>query len=155
MHRLNIQQGHVLMVSRLGVDVSALADLLTTICRLAVLVLVAGEHLRQVCVLQVLLRVSLTLEYDLSCQLVSAGVDRETCDRSKDLPGLPVRLQMVPYLLCGDDVVVAICGDLLPHLLRHRFVPGKTELLVVDTQLDLPLLEGLLLGGEVVDIGIG
>ena len=62
---------------------------------------------------------------------------------------------MVPYLLCGDDVVVAICGDLFPHLLWHRFVPGKAELLVVDTQLDLPLFEGLLLGGEVVDIGVG
>ena len=79
----------------------------------------------------------------------------ETRDRSEDLTGLPVRLQMVPYLLCGDDVVVAICGDFLPHLLRHRFVPGEAEFLVVDTQLDLPLLEGLLLGGEVVDIGIG
>nr|AIE38369.1 hypothetical protein [Siphovirus contig89]AIE38412.1 hypothetical protein [Siphovirus contig89]AIE38541.1 hypothetical protein [Siphovirus contig89]AIE38584.1 hypothetical protein [Siphovirus contig89]AIE38627.1 hypothetical protein [Siphovirus contig89] len=155
MHRRNIQQGHVLMVSRLGGDVSALADLLTTICRLAVLVLVAGEHLRQVCVLQVLLSVPLTLEYDLGGQLVGAGVDRETRDRSEDLTGLPVRLQIVPYLLRGDDVIVAICGDLFPHLLRHRFVPGKTELLVVDTQLDLPLLEGLLLGGEVVDIGIG
>ena len=154
-HRRNIQQGHVLIASRLGADVSALADLLAAVCRLAVLVLVAGEHLRQVCVLQVLLSVPLTLEYDLSGQLVGAGVDRETCDRSEDLTCLPVRLQMVPYLLCGDDVVVAICGDLFPHLLRHRFVPGKTELLVVDTQFDLPLLEGLLLGGEVVDIGVG
>ena len=81
-HRRNIQQGHVLIVSRLGGDVSALADLLAAICRLAVLVLVAGEHLRQVCVLQVLLSVPLTLEYDLSGQLVGAGVDGETCYRS-------------------------------------------------------------------------
>ena len=53
-----------------------------------------------------------------------------------------------------DNVVVTVFGDLGPHLLRHRLIPGKTEFLVMDTQFDLPLLETLLLGREIVDIGI-
>ena len=97
------------------------------------------------------------LEYDLRGVLVRRVVDGESRQLGQNLPGGPVTGEMVEHGLCGDDVVVAILGHLLPLVLGYGLVPGKTEFLVMDPELDLPLLEAHLVSGrcEVVHIGIG
>ena len=55
-------------------------------------------------------------------------------------------------LLGCDNVVVTVLADLVPTTLRNRLVPRDVDLLVLQTKLDLPLLEALLLAREVVNI---
>ena len=53
------------------------------------------------------------------------------------------------------DVVSTIVRYTIPQILRNRLVPREAQFLVVNAKLDLPLLERLLLRGEIVNIRVG
>ena len=59
---------------------------------------------------------------------------------------------MLEYCLRGIHVVVAVIRHRVPQLFGDRLIPVKVEFLVLQTKLDLPLLQTLLLRGEVVDV---
>src|SRR5690606_26497805 len=52
------------------------------------------------------------------------------------------------------NIVTAIVNNTFPVFLVDRLIPRKVHLLVRDTQFDLELLQPLLLGAEVVNIGV-
>ena len=64
-------------------------------------------------------------------------------------------MEVIEYLFGCDNIVITVSRDFLPTILGNILVPRKPELLVVQSQLDLPLLEGHLCGCEVVHIGVG
>ena len=157
MHGRDIEKTDIRVHSRFGIDITALAYFLSTICTLAPLEFVSGEHLRQIRVDELILRMLVATEYDPCGMLVRGVVNRQTRNRSKDLPSRPVTRKMVEHCLSGNNVVVAILGDFLPPILRDRLIPWHTELLVMDPEFDLPLLQALLVASrrEVVHIGVG
>ena len=59
---------------------------------------------------------------------------------------------MLEYCLRGIHVVVAVICHCVPQLFRDGLIPVKVKFLVLQAKLDLPLLQTLLLRGEVVDI---
>ena len=164
----NVQQRDVSIHTGLCIDITSLSEIDSPEYVLAVLVLVSRERVDDVislisrirsftrCEIRIdKLRLPVRPEYDSRGEGVSRVVDRHAGKVCKDLSGDEVTLQMIEDRLGCQDIVVAVLSDLRPHLLWDRLVPGKAELLVMDTQLDLPLLEALLLGGEVVHIRIG
>ena len=64
-------------------------------------------------------------------------------------------MEVVEDLFGCDNIVITVSRDFLPTILGNVLVPGKPELLVVQPQLDLPLLERHLGGCKVVHIGVG
>ena len=54
-----------------------------------------------------------------------------------------------------DNIVDAVLRDLVPAGLWYGLVPRNAELLVVDTELDLPLLEGHLCVRIVIHVRVG
>ena len=70
------------------------------------------------------------------------------------LTSSPVVLEVLEYCLRGIHVVVAVIRHRVPQLFRDRLIPVKVEFLVLQAKFDLPLLQTLLLRGEVVDVRV-
>ena len=155
MHARNVEKGDVDVDSWLGVDVSALTDLLPTIGRLAERVLIARELLTEICVNEFTLRIPVLPEDDELTVLVGRVVRSQTRKLGKHKAGLPVRMEVLKDLLSCNNIVITVLSNTLPKLLGDMLIPGKPELLVVQAKLDLPLLEGHLGGCEVVHISVG
>ena len=64
-------------------------------------------------------------------------------------------MAFLEHRLRRPDVILAIGLYRRPELLVNRLVPWESEFVMVDAQFDLPLLQTLLLRGEVEDIGVG
>ena len=111
-------------------------------------------HVAHVPVVELVLRVLVAAKYNFGGQGVGGVVHRHARHIRQDLPSHKVGFSGVEYRLCGDHIVVAVFRDLLPHTLRHRLVPGKTQLLMVKSQFNLPLLQALLDGAEVIHVRI-
>ena len=94
-------------------------------------------------------------EYDLGGMGVGSVVDRQTAEVRQHLSGREVLVQMLEHGLRRPDVILAVRLHQRPLVLRDRLVPRHAEFVVVDAELDLPLLQALLLLGEVVDIRVG
>ena len=155
MHARNVEKCDVNVDSWLGVDVSALTDLLPTIGRLAESVLIARELLTEIGVYELTLGVPVLSEDDKLTVLVSRVVRSQTRQLGKHEAGLPVRMEVVEDLLSCNNIVITICRNFLPTILGNVLVPRNTKLLVMQTKLDLPLLERHLGGCKVVHIGVG
>ena len=56
--------------------------------------------------------------------------------------------------LGSENVIITILSNELPFFLRHRLIPRKPKLLVMDSQLNLKLLKRLLLTREVINIRV-
>ena len=151
-HRGDVEQGDVLVISRLGVDVSALADDLVLVRALAVLVPVSREETVQIRVNE--RRLAVVPEYDLTGELIRRRVDVQTRELSQDLPRLPVGRVLVEHSSGGADVVLAVLDDARDVVPQDLLVPWDVHLHVRKAEVDLPLLQGLLLGAEVVHVGV-
>jgi hypothetical protein len=73
--------------------------------------------------------------------LLSGVVDRQPRELSKNLPRHEVLLACLEHGLGCDHIVGAVLHDLLDHVIRNRLVPGVIELHVVQTKVDLKLLQ--------------
>ncbi len=181
-HGGDVQQGDVAIHAGFRIDITALTDFLTAIDGLAVLELIAREdgtslfikggvlvvlrvahrkrklvdltRIAHIAIAECILRTFVVAEDDTGGQGVGSVVDRHSRHVCQNFTGDEVSLSGVEDGLGSNDIVVAVFGDFLPHALRHRLVPGKTELLVMDTQLNLPLLQALLLRAEVINVRI-
>ena len=185
-HGGNVQQGDVAVHTRLGIDVAALANLLTAIEGLPALEFVSGEDgaslfvkggelvelrfshgkgqvpvrvidLRRVAhipVIELVLGALVSAKYNSGGEGVGGVIHRHPGHVRQDFPGHKVGFPGIKDGLGSNDIVVAVFRDLLPHLLRNRLVPGKTQLLVMKTQLDLPFLQALLDRAEVIHVRI-
>ena len=184
MHGRNIQQSDVAIHSGLSINIAALADLFSAVDRLAVLKLVTGKdgplfliedgvlvkfrRKGEVClwvkdlgrvthipVVELVLRLAISAKYNSGGQGVCSVVDCQTGHIGQDFAGHEVGFAGIEHRLGGENIVVAVFRHLKPHILRHRLIPREAELLVMDTQFDLPLFQRLLFGTEVVDIRVG
>ena len=141
-------------------DVAAFAGMLATITRFELprLIRVEGisrERLRQIRERELPLRMRVVAEYDPRGVLVRGVVDRETGQRRQSLTRHEVLMTFLEHRLRRPDVILAIGLYRRPELLVNRLVPWESEFVMVDAQFDLPLLQTLLLRGEVKDIGVG
>ena len=155
MHARSVEKCDVDVDSWLGVDVSALTDLLPTIGRLAESVPIARELLTEIGVNEFTLRIPVLPEDDELTVLVGRVVRSQTRKLGKHKAGLPVRMEVIEYLLSRNNIVIAVLRHLFPAILGNILVPRQAELLVVQPKLNLPLLEGHFGGCEVVHIGVG
>ena len=155
MHARNVEKGDVDVDSWFGVDVSTLTDLLPTIGRLAESVLIARELLTEIGVNELTLGVPVLPEDDELTVLVGRIVRSQTRQFGKHKAGLPVRMEVIEDLLGCDNIVITVLRHLFPAILGNILVPRNTKLLVMQSKLDLPLLEGHLGGCKVVHISVG
>ena len=88
-------------------------------------------------------------------QAVGSVVDGHPSNICQNFTCNKVCLPRVKHGFCRNDIVVAVFRNLLPLLFRHRLIPRKPELLMVDAQLDFKLLQTLLFCAEVINIRIG
>ena len=178
-HRGNIQQSNVPVHARLCIDVATFTDFFAPVCRLAALENITGKdrsslnvkagvlrvirvtdfvlncsQVTHVTVVELVLRLAVPAKYNPGGQAVGRIIDRHLGDIRQDFSRGEIRLPGVEDCFCGNNVIVTVFCNLLPQLLCHRLVPGQAELFVVDAKLDFPLLQALLLGAEVVNIGI-
>ena len=86
--------------------------------------------------------------------LVGGIVDGQTGQTCQNLSGHPVSRTGLKYSFRRNDIVVAILGNFRPEIFGDRFVPRQAKLLMVNAQLNLKFLQGLLLGTEIVDISV-
>ena len=105
-------------------------------------------------VVEHVLRLTVAAEDDPGSQGVGGVVHRHPSHVRQDLTSDKVSLPGIEHGLGGDDIIVAVFGDLHPHVFRHGLIPGKAQFLMVNTELDLPLFQRLLLGAEVVHVCI-
>ena len=141
-------------------DVAALARMLAAITRFELprLIRVEGisrERLRQIRERELPLRMGVVTEDDPRGVLVRGVIDRETGQRRQGLTRHEVLMAFLEHRLRRPDVILAIGLHRRPELLVNRLVPWESEFVMVDAQFDLPLLQTLLLRGEVEDIGVG
>ena len=146
MHRDNIHQRDVLVDPRFSVDVATFAWVFALVRALAELKLVTGEFFRQVGVDELLLRVAVIPEDDLSRMTLCRVVHGQTRQLREDLPGYEVVLAVVEDRFRSLDIVRAVLHHSIPVLLVDRLVPRDVELHVENAQLDLELLQAHLLG---------
>src|SRR5690606_33129354 len=154
MHGGDIQKSHIRVHPRLGVDIATLAHDFITIRALAVIELVAREHLREIRVDEALLSISLALENDLRSVSLRGGVDRETAQVRQNLTSRVVVLTSLESRLGALHVVGTVVRDLEPLVFRNRLIPVVVVLDVRQTKLDLELLQRLLLARVLVNIGM-
>ena len=167
MQRCDIQQSHVPVHARLGVDISTLTKIVATIHVLPVFVLVAREGSDDVVTLVLRiarftrckiginqLRLLFVTKDDLRGECIGRVIDRHSGQVSQDLSCRPVTFQMVEDGFRRNDIVIAICSDIVPKVFGDRLIPRKTEFLMVNTKIDLPLLQTLLLGCKVINVRI-
>ena len=111
-------------------------------------------HIAHVPVIELVLRVLVAAKYNFGGQGVGGVIHRHLGHVSQNLPSHKVGLPGVEHRLGGDHVIVAVFRDLLPHVLRHRLIPGKAQFLMVKSQLNFPFLQALLNGAEVIHVRI-
>ena len=107
-----------------------------------------------VAVIELILRLLVSTEDNLGGQSVRGIVDGHSSHIGQDLTSYEVSLTGIEYCLRSNDIIVTILGNLLPHALRNRLIPRKTELLMVNAKLDFPLLQALFFRAEVVYISV-
>lgn len=108
-----------------------------------------------VTVLELVLGFLVAAEYDSGSQGVGRVVDGHSSYIRQNLTGHEVCPAHVEHSLRCKDIVVAILPNLFPLVFRYRLVPGQTRFLMVNAQFNLPFLQALLFGAEVVDIRVG
>ena len=96
-------------------------------------------------------------ENNACCQRVCRVVHRHAGKVCQNLSRHKVCLALfrVEQGLGRDHIVVTILCHLVPQALRHRLIPRKPQLLMVDAQLDFKLLKALFFRREVVNISVG
>ena len=166
MQRRNVQQGYVRVHSWLSVDITTHAQVRAPehVVVLAVLTfgpLVTGKGIDDVAVRQNIRLdfhdrigfsrskvcvdqpgVLFLAENNACCQRVCRVVHRHAGKVCQDLSCHKVCLTLfrVEQGLGRDHIVVAILGHLVPQALRHRLIPRKSQLLMMDAQFDFKLL---------------
>src|SRR5690606_18356131 len=155
MHGGHVEKSDILVHARLSVDIASLTRGLTSISRLPHVERVAREHLGEVGVLELLLRLSIVSKYDLRGMLLGRGVDWKSREVCQDLSRNEVPLQMLERLIGGLNVVRTVVGDLSDLVFRDRLVPGELHLLVFEPELQLPLLQRLLDRSVIEDVSEG
>ena len=95
-------------------------------------------------------------KYKRLSKRIRGVVNSKTRYCSKHLTSLEVTMEIRKHCLCRYNVVIAILSNTSPVLFRHRFIPRILKLVVMQTQLYLPLLQTLLVssGREVVNIRV-
>ena len=177
--RRHIQQRHIVIHVGFGIDVTAQTQIRTTehimhpaifasdtlVTRESVDDVRIGQNIRldlhniiglagsQIRIHQP--RMLFLAKYNTGRQTVGSVVDSHAGNICQNLTRNKVCLPRVKYGFCRNDIVVAVFCNLLPLLFRHRLIPRKPELLMVDAQLDLKLLQALLFCAEVVNIRVG
>ena len=154
MHRRNVQNSNVSVDTRLCIHVAAFTRDFLTVVRLALVELVTREGLCQVLVLERSLRTTLIAEDDPSSVRVRRRVHVEPRKVRQNLSSDEVRLEVLAHDLGGFHIVDAVLDDLVPQFLRNRLVPGQTQFEMMDAELELPELQGVLLRGKVEDIRV-
>ena len=107
-----------------------------------------------VAVVELILGFLVPAKYNFGGQSIGGVVDRHAGHISQDLTSHKVSLASIKHRLSCDDIIVAILCDLLPQMLRNRLIPRKTQLLMVNAEFDLPFLQALFLGAEVINVRI-
>ena len=100
------------------------------------------------------IRIALFAEYNSCGKAIRGVVDRHSSQVSQNLTSSEVTFQMVEYRFSRQHIVIAIFGCLIPQFFRNRLIPRKSKLLVMNTELDLPLFQRLFLRSKVVNISV-
>ena len=93
-------------------------------------------------------------EYNSGSKLVGRIIDSHLGNLCQNLTCGKVALRVIPDCLCCKNIVIAVFRNLRPKFFRNGFVPRKTKLLMVNAQLDFPLLQALLLRTVIIDIRV-
>ena len=114
-------------------------------------------RLCQISVIELILWFSLVPKYNLLGQRIGRVVYRHASQIRQNLSSCPVRLQVVECRFGCDYIVITIFSYLGPHFFGNRLIPRKPKLLMMDSHLNLQLLQALFISGrcKVIHIRIG
>src|SRR5690606_25274930 len=155
MHRCNVELNNILVVTRLSIDVTTFTDLLSSVSALTVTKLTTLEVFRELRIFELVLGTLIALKDDSCGVFLCRVIDRETTELRQDLTCNEVLITIHEGRLSRNNIVVTILCDFFPLLFRNRLVPGKTELLVMNSELHLELFQTLLLRAKVINIRKG
>ena len=111
-------------------------------------------RIAHVTVVELILRFLVAAKYNFGSQGVGGVINCHAGYVCQDLTSHKVGLTSIEHRLSCNDIVVAIFCNLLPQMLGNRLIPGKAQLLMVNAELNFPLLQALFLGAEVINVRI-
>ena len=153
-HTRNIQQSHIGINSLLRIDPSAFSGILPTVTALSVFEGIPWKHLAEIGIDKLALGVLIIPKYNFGGMAVCRVIGCKSGNIRQNQSRLKVRLLGVKYRFCCYYIIVAICSHRLPHIFFYRLIPGKSKLLMVKSEFNLPFFKALFCCAEIINVGI-
>ena len=94
-------------------------------------------------VVELALWMLLFTKYNSGGETVRGVVRQHPCNFCQNKSCIPVRFEMIECCLRCNHIVLAILGDLIPHILWNRLIPRQTKFLMMNTEFNLEFLQAL------------
>ena len=140
------------IIRRKTILIEDMEDIIRTKFLTILVVFSPADRFRQISVVELVLRFTVFTKYNLCRKTICRIIDRDVRNDVQksyqinlDFSCDKVTLTSIEDRFRCDNIIVTILGNLWPKLFFNRFIPRQAKLLMVNSQLDLPLLEGLLL----------
>ena len=144
--------GIVNIIRRKTILIEDMEDIIRTKFLTILVVFSPAYRFRQISVVELALRFAVFTKYNLCGKTICRIIDRDVSNAvhksyqiNLDFSGNKVALTSIEDRFRCDNIIVTILGNLWPKLFCNLFIPRQAKLLMVNSKLDLPLLEGLLL----------
>ena len=102
----------------------------------------------QISVIELILWFPLISKYNFLCKRIGRIIHRHSSQICQNLSCCPVSFQIMECRFGCNYIVITILGNFRPHFFRNRLIPRKSQLLMVDTHLNLQFLQALFISSR-------
>ena len=140
------------IIRRKTILIEDMEDIIRTKFLTILIVFSPADWFRQISVVELALGFAVFAKYNLCRKTICRIVDRDVRNAVQksyqinlNFSGNKVSLTSIEDRFRCDNIIITILGNLWPKLFCNGFIPRQAKFLMVNSKLDLPLLEGLLL----------